>query len=127
MANDIERIYHPYWQWEEADSNMWGTVDDKKKYLDAAIEFTGDAELYGSWMVKVVRKWKYSCEHNLSNKTQNRQAWIGHAACALAMGCPENIIRSAWSYFSKEQQDEANAQADEAIQLWEDLYVRGEL
>ena len=127
MANDIERIYHPYWQWEEVDSNMWGTVDDKKKYLDAAIEFTGDAELYGSWMVKVVRKWKYSCEHNLSNKTQNRQAWIGHAACALAMGCPENIIRSAWSYLSKEQQDEANAKADEAIQLWEDLYVRGEL
>ena len=127
MASNIERIYHPYWQWEEVDSNMWGTVDDKKKYLDAAIEFTGDAELYGSWMVKVVRKWKYSCEHNLSNKTQNRQAWIGHAACALAMGCPENIIRAAWSHLSKEQQGEANAKADEAILLWEELHIRGEL
>jgi hypothetical protein len=127
LASNIERIYHPYWQWEEVDSNMWGTVDDKKKYLDAAIEFTGDAELYGSWMVKVVRKWKYSCEHNLSNKTQNRQEWIGHAACALAMGCPENIIRAAWSHLSKEQQDEANAKADEAILLWEELHIRGEL
>lgn len=127
MANNIERIYHPYWKWEEVDSNMWGTVDDKKKYLDLAVEFTGDAELYGSWMIKVVRKWKYSCEHNLSNKTQNRQAWIGHAACAMAMGCPENIIRLAWAHLNKDQQDEANAKADEAILLWEKLHARGEL
>jgi len=123
----IERIFHPYWDWEEIDSNMWGTVEDKAKYLEAAIEFTGDAELYGSWMIKVVKSWKYSCEHNLSHKSQNRQAWIGHAACAMALGCPEDIVRKAWWHLTKEQQDEANKKADEAIALWEELFLRGEL
>ena len=123
----IKRIFHPYWLWEEIDSNMWGTVDDKPKYLEAAIELTSDADLYGEWMIKVVRKWKYSCEHNLSHKTQNRQAWIGHAACGMALGCPEDIVRKAWWELTKEQQDEANQKADEAIALWEELYIKGEL
>ncbi len=123
----IERIFHPYWDWEEIDSNMWGTVNDKDKYLEAAIELTGDAELYGSWMIKVVKKWKYSCEHNLSHKTQNRQAWVGHAAVAMAIGCPEDIVRKAWWHLTKDQQDKANAKADEAIALWEELFLRGEL
>jgi hypothetical protein len=115
----IKRIYHPYWDWEEVNYNMWGSVGDKKKYLKMAIEFTGDHKKYGRFMRQVVAKWTKSCEHNLSNVTQNRKAWIGHAACALAMGCPEDIVRSAWGYLTKEQQDLANQQAQNAIELWE--------
>lgn len=115
----IDRIYHPYWEWEEIDSNMWGTVSDRKKYLAKAIEFTGDHKLYGRWMINVTNKWVKSCEHNLSNKTQNRKAWIGHAACALAMGCPEDIVREAWKYLTDEQQRLANDQARIAIEYWE--------
>lgn len=115
----IERIYHPYWLWEETDSNMWGSVKDRKKYLKLAIEFTGDAALYGRWMLKVADKWRYSCEHNLTDAKQNRQAWIGHAACAFAHGIPEDIVREAWSHLTQEQQDSANKKADEAILYWE--------
>jgi hypothetical protein len=115
----IERVYHPYWDWEEIDFNMWGNVDDKDKYLKWAIEFTGDAELYGSYMMDVAREWTKSCQHNLSNRTQNRKAWIGHAACAKAYGCPEHIVRQAWSHLSEEQQIAANKKADEAIEYWE--------
>lgn len=70
-------------------------------------------------MLQVADKWKYSCEHNLSNKTQNRKAWIGHAACALALGCPEDITREAWSYLTEEQQQRANDEAQKAIKYWE--------
>jgi hypothetical protein len=35
------------------------------------------------------------------------------------MGCPEDIVRSAWGYLTKEQQDLANQQAQNAIELWE--------
>lgn len=115
----IDRIYHPYWLWEETDSNMWGSVKDRKKYLKLAIEFTGDTALYGRWMLKVADKWRYSCEHNLTDVKQNRQAWIGHAACAMAHGLPEDIVREAWSYLTQEQQDAANKKADEAILYWE--------
>lgn len=98
---------------------MWGSVKDRKKYLKTAIQFTGDAALYGRWMLKVADKWTKSCEHNLTDLKQNRQAWIGHAACAFAHGIPEDIVREAWSYLTQEQQDAANQKADEAILYWE--------
>jgi hypothetical protein len=98
---------------------MWGSVKDRKAYLKLAIEFTGDHVLYGRWMIAVAEKWKYSCEHNLTDTKQNRKAWIGHAACALAHGMPEDIVREAWSYLSQEQQDLANEKAEQAIAYWE--------
>ncbi|MCK5617087.1 hypothetical protein KAR91_85280 [Candidatus Pacearchaeota archaeon] len=115
----IKRIYHPYWRWEECKYNMWGKVKGKKDWLQRAIEFTGDHLLYGQWMIKVVNDWKYSCEHNLSDRSQNRQAWIGHAAVAYAIQCPEDIVRQAWGFLTEEQQRLANDQADSAILLWE--------
>lgn len=119
MKTLIDRIYHPWHKWEEVDHNMWGSVPNRADSLITAINFTGDHEKYGSFMIRVIEEWRYSCEHNLSNRTQNRQAWIGHAACALAIGVPEDIIRAAWSHLSEDQQIKANAEADKAIALWE--------
>lgn len=99
---------------------MWGKVKTREDYLAKAIEFTGNARLYGEYMLRVAREWKYSCEHNLSCETQNRKAWIGHAACALALLCPEDIVREAWGHLSEEQQREANHVADIAIKYWEE-------
>jgi len=121
----IDRIYHHYTDWEETDSRMWRSVKEKESYLKVAIDFTGDAKLYGEHMQNVIREWKISCEHNLSNQTQNRKAWIGHAACALAFGCPESIVREAWGYLSQQQQDDANDVADIAIKLWEERHLEG--
>ena len=105
---------------------MWGTVENKSEYLKHAIWFTGDHELYGMYMKRVVLSWRYSCEHNLSNVTQNRKAWLGHAACALAFECPESIVRKAWSFLSEEQQALANNQADKCIKLWESMQCQSE-
>lgn len=98
---------------------MWGAVDDRETFLSKAISFTGDHELYGLWMRKVADDWTFSCEHNLSNITQNRRAWLGHAACAYAFNCPEDIVREAWWHLTDEQRMLANNQADLNIKLWE--------
>lgn len=120
LMRSIKRVYHPYWMWEELQKNMWGSVDDYDSFLNWAIEFTGNSDLYGSYMMMVAKEWKYSCEHNLSNLQQNRKAWIGHAACAMANECPEDIVRKAWGFLDKQQQDEANAEAEKAILWWEE-------
>lgn len=112
-------IWHPFWSWEEVSHNMWGDAANRKQWLDKAIQFTGDHQLYGLWMMRVANEWKYSCEHNLTKKDINRQAWIGHAAVAMAIQCPEDIVREAWGYLTKEQQDAANLKAQEAIDHWE--------
>ena len=124
---NIYRRYVPYYLWEEHEFGMWRYVygTEREQLLTEAIKFTGNAKLYGNYMLRVVKEWVYSCAHNLSCVTMNRQAWIGHAACCLAIKCPEDITRLAWHELTQKQQDEANAQADSAIEQWERYYLRG--
>lgn len=110
-------IWHPYWMLEEIKHNMWGSVNHRKTWLDIAILFTGNHELYGEWMFKVVDEWRYSCQHNLT-KNGDKRPWIGHAAVALAIKCPEDIVREAWGFLTTEQKDLANMKASAAIEYW---------
>lgn len=123
----MNQVYFPYTVWEEYYYGMWRNVygQERETYFKKAVEFTGNAKLYGRFMQKVIKLWSYSCLHNLSNNSINRQAWIGHAACCLALNCPEDITRLAWHQLTQKQQDDANAQADKAIVKWEQMYQRG--
>ena len=110
-------IWHPFERLEESKSLMWGSVNHRKTWKEIAILFTGDAELYGYWMLRVIECWPLSCEHNLT-KGGDKRPWIGHAAVALALNIPEDIVREAWGHLSTEQQDAANKKAEEAIEVW---------
>lgn len=105
---------------------MWQKIsdDDRPLMLQRAIAFTGDAELYGLWMIKVLDEWPISCEQNLSDRSMNRRAWIGHAASYLAIQSPEDVTREAWWQLSDAQRDAANAKADLAIKAWEEKYAQ---
>lgn len=126
MLNSVrfQRVYHPVCMWEEVASNMWGTVEYRPQFLARAIEFTGDHELYGSYMMRVVKEWPISCENALTDYSLNRKAWIGHAACALGFQCPEDIVREAWRDLTDEQRKMANRQAIAAIGEWERCYAK---
>ena len=121
----MKRVYHPFHLWEEHKHGMWRVISGEKadEHIARAIGFTGDALLYGLWMMRVIDEWPMSCEHNLTCLGMNRQAWIGHAACCLAIGCPEELTRLAWHRLTTQQQDEANEQADIAISTWEKRYA----
>lgn len=119
----FNRVYHPITTWEEIESNMWGSVDDRASYLQQAIELTGDFKRYGDLMRRVIVEWPISCENALTDFRLNRKAWIGHAACALGIGCPEDITRKAWGYLNDGQRRLANGQAVSAIRAWEDDYA----
>lgn len=122
----INKIWHHYQNWEDYHAGLWRTISGKErtKLLKKAIEFTGDAKLYGSFMQRVIIEWPISCEQNLSDQNINRRAWIGHAACCLAIGAPDDVTRTAWGYLSQVQQDDANAEADRAISEWELMYAK---
>lgn len=100
---------------------MWQKIADplRENAIKRAVEFTGNAPLYGRWMMEVLERWPISSEQNLSNTSINRQAWIGHAAAWLAISSPEDITRSAWWLLTERQRDEANAMADKAIAEFE--------
>lgn len=117
----MTRIYHRYELWEEVAAGMWRDVREskKEKYIERARMFMSDDMIFGMYMRDVIEKWKYSCEHNLTDLNQNRVAWLGQAACALALRCPEDLTRAAWSLLTNEQQDKANKKAEFYIQQWE--------
>ncbi len=120
----ITRVFHPYTEWEDWKAGVWSTVPPSKKHtlLKKAINFTGNSAIYGSFMNRVIVEWPTTCEHHLSDRGSNRKAWIGHAACCLAIQCPEDITRAAWGYLNQEQQDAANLEAEKAIAIWESQY-----
>ena len=91
--------------------------------LGKAIDFTGNATLYGSFMRRVVVEWPIACEHNLTERSMNRLAWIGHSACCLAINCPESVTREAWGHLSSVQRQEADAQAENALDMWRKHYA----
>ncbi len=116
----MKQKYHHYTLWEDYINGMWRVVDKEKEeeFLRKAITFTGNAELYGKYMLRVIKEWPISCEVNFTNPSTNHQAWIGHAACCIAMNCPEYITRQAWGHLTELQQQKANFKADQAISSW---------
>lgn len=119
-----KQVYHHYEKWEEYKYGMWSvpTQEEVNNNLQKAIDFTGNHELYGNAMLKVIKQWPVSCEQNLTNSSINQQAWIGHAAVCLELGIPESITRKAWGFLTKEQQSLANKEADKAILAWNNQY-----
>jgi hypothetical protein len=99
--------------------------DEAERLLARAVEFTGNAALYGSYMKRVVDTWPFSVEHNLTNTGMNRRAWVGHAAASLAIGAPEYITRQAWWMLTEDQRRKANRRADTAIRRFEERMRAG--
>jgi hypothetical protein len=123
----MAQVFIHYSFWEDYINGMWRNIygQERDEYLNKAIKFTGNYRLYGKWMLSVIKEWHYACLHNLTNTAINQQAFIGHCACSMAIGCPEDITRIAWHTLTKKQQDNANLKADYAIMQWNEKYLRG--
>lgn len=125
MQKQIKQVWHNVRDWEEVANNMWGEVLDQNQALRAAIAFTSDHKLYGSFMKKVCNEWPVSCENALTDPYLNQKAWLGHAAVAMAHNIPEDITRKAWGYLTDEQKLLANKEAEREVLLWKERYVKG--
>ena len=122
----MKREYYPYWQWEEYQFGMWNeiAINKREAMFQSTVEFMKQTNKFGNYMLQVVDQWPISCAQNLSNSGMNRRAWIGQAACCLAFGCPEHLVRQAWNVITEEHQKAANTEADIAIMYWEENYSK---
>lgn len=123
----MKKVWHRFDKWECYRHGMWTRAEraSSPALLRDAIELTGDAVVYGAWMLHVVREWPVTCEHHFTDKSVNHLAHVGHCAAAMAIRCPENITRSAWAMLTDTQRGEANAAARYAVQEWARLYTTG--
>jgi hypothetical protein len=116
----MERIYHPYWLWEDYKAGFYENIsgEEKKQMTLKVIEMFNSELLTKEFMNRVITEWKYSCEHNLTNESLNKIAYIGQGACCVYAKVPNTITMEAWSLLDKEVQIRANKIAEKTIENW---------
>ena len=117
----MERIYHRYELWECFKNGFFNKVSgDKKTELSKkVVELFTDSKLTEFYMRRVISEWKYSCEHNLTNNSLNRVAWLGQSACCLFAKVPFNLTMESWRLVPEQNQIIACDIAEKIIKEYE--------
>lgn len=119
-TSDESRIFHTFDKWEAVGAGFFlpGLKGRDKKECEYEYGvFLSDSEAFADGIEKVFELWPNSCEHNLTNSSMNRIAWIGQAAACAAVGLP-STYRGGFSALAKDQQDAANQLALNYLNDW---------
>lgn len=120
MEVEVTRVYHPWNRWEDYPAGFYekpsGAV--KKQMIDRVIELFSSADLTTQHMSMVIEKWPFSCEHNFTNNSLNRIAYLGQAACCIYAGIPSTVTMEAWSSVPEDKQKQACDIAESLIVSW---------
>ena len=116
-----DRILHTYEKWECFKAGMYAerppknlTVEDCELLFKKTI---GDSDLFWKVLKKVIKEWKHSCEHYLTNDRMNRIAWLGQAAIAYRHKIPARF-RGGYNLLSDKEKLTADKVALKALNLW---------
>lgn len=116
----MNRIYHPWNKWECYTHNFHGGMGDYQKdsTLSLYASLLKDLPKFEAALNTIISKWKYSCEHNLSNESMNRVAYLGQAACALVYNVPHNVCMGGYNLLNETERAAADAMAQKYLDLW---------
>lgn len=116
----MTRIFHPYDKWECFRHNFYGGIMDYQRddTLELYASLLKDLPKFEAALQVIIRDWKHSCEHNLSNEAMNRVAWLGQASCALVYQVPHNVSMGGYNLLSSNEQKLADAMAQKYLDLW---------
>lgn len=114
----MKRIYHRYEKWEDFRHGLY-CDQISEAGIQAAKTVLSNNEILDHAMWFVLNYWVNSAQINLSNKSRNRQAWLGQAACCWLVHASENETKSAWHQLTENERIQANAIADKYISEFE--------
>jgi len=116
----MNRIYHPWDLWECHKSGFFKnqSTKNKRKQLELCINLYSDSIRFKKVCNKIITKWVFSCEHNLSNEALNKIAWMGQACCAIEYGISSDISRSAFNEVKLKLQKKADIIAQNYVNKW---------
>lgn len=119
-TSDPDRIFHTYDKWECVKAGFYASTKDgmtSEECQQAYANFLSDLKLFEKTANKVIKEWKHSTEHYLTNKAMNRVAWMGQAAMCYATGVP-SIFCSGFNRLTDKQKEMANKVALKVINKW---------
>lgn len=116
----LKRVYHRWDKWEDFTCGFYnscsGIIKDELKIYVKHL-FSNEL-LTREYMKRVVEEWIFSCEHNLTNESLNKIAYLGQAACCLYKNIPATVTMETWSELSKEIRDRSDKIAQEILNYW---------
>lgn len=119
-TSDPDRIFHTHDKWECQKAGFYASTKEgmtSEECQQAYADFLSDSKRFEKTLNKVIKEWKCSCEHYLTNKAMNRIAWLGQAAMCYATGIPSKYC-SGFNRLTTEQQEQANKVALKALNKW---------
>ena len=128
-TSDKSRIFHTYDKWECHKAGLYGISfkgKSKKECQEMYRDFLVDLSRFESALKGVTKKWKYSCEHYLTNSAMNRIAWLGQASMCFATGVPAEF-RGGFFLLTTAQQEAANEMALRYLNKWLSANSRSEI
>lgn len=117
----MTRIYHRYEHWECWRAGFFWNESGKSKgeLKGEVIAFFSDARLVKKYMKLVIDSWPFSTQHNLTNESMNRVAWLGQAAACIYCKCPSTITMESWRDIPEHHRNEADRIAESIINDYE--------
>lgn len=119
-TSDANRIFHTFDEWEAVEAGFFAPGIKGRDKEECEMEygvFLSDPKAFGDGIDLVFKEWPNSSEHNLTNSSMNRIAWIGQAAACAALGLPSSY-RAGFSKLTKDQQSAANNLALQYLNKW---------
>lgn len=107
-VDDPERIFHTYDKRECHKAWLYATKVDGKTQEECELDFSNFFKtpwLFKSVAQSVIKEWKHSCEHYLTNKCMNRIAWLWQASVCYQLRIPKKFS-SWWSMLSDQEKEE---------------------
>lgn len=131
----MERFYARYELWEDYQNGMFDKPPESEceRLVMSAKNILSDCERFEKAARAVLAEWVVSSAVNLTNRGENRRAWVGQSACCYEGKVPEILTRQAWAQLSEKQRASANKIADKIIKhfevnyAWDNISVRSGL
>lgn len=121
---EIEQQFRHYQEWEDWANGMWRDVtpEEDERFAALSRDLLLDTDRLEYAMRHIFEKWPTATLVNMTNRGQNRRAWLGQSACCVICESPEQSTRRAWGTLELEQKQAANRVATNIIELWETEY-----
>lgn len=115
-----KQVFHHFSKWEDYKHGFYNTTcDDIQEHIKKSIALLSNQKEFYKYAKRVIDEWVYSCEHNLTDPSLNKIAYIGQSACCLANNTPAFVTRLAWSYVDEKDQKRANNTAKQILREYQ--------
>lgn len=120
----INQVFYHFSKWEDFKNGLYNSSCnnfEEKKIL--SIELLSNQEDFYNISLDMFKSWPYSTEHNLTDNTINKKAWIGQATCCFNHNAPDYVTKEAWWELDEETRTNANLTAKKALKKWQSKQV----